>query len=105
MAAIPGTAHEDIASRPGGDTIISHIVRWTFITVSLLFLAALLIAPLATVFVTAFEKGWHAYVASFTDPDTAAAIRLTLTTALIVVPINTIFGLAASWAIAKFEFR
>src|ERR1700754_343492 len=98
MAGIPGTAHEDIASRPGGDTIVSHLVRWTFISVSLLFLAALLFAPLATVFVMAFEKGWHAYIASFTDTDTAAAIRLTLTVALIVVPINTLFGLAASWA-------
>jgi sulfate transport system permease protein len=105
MAGIPGTAHEDIASRPGGDTFISHVVRWTFISVSLLFLAALLFAPLATVCVMAFEKGWRAYVTSFTDTDTAAAIRLTLTVALIVVPINTLFGLAASWAIAKFEFR
>jgi len=105
MAGIPGTAHEDIASRPGGDTIFSHVIRWLFISASLLFLAALLFAPLATVFVMAFEKGFRAYIASFTDPDTAAAIRLTLTVALIVVPLNTVFGLAASWACAKFEFR
>ena len=68
-------------------------------------LAALLLAPLATVFAMAFEKGVRAYLASFADPDTAAALRLTLTTALVVVPLNTVFGLAASWAIAKFEFR
>jgi sulfate transport system permease protein len=96
---------EDISSRPGRDTILSSIVRWTFIGVSLAFLAALLFAPLATVFVMALEKGLRAYLQSFADPDTAAAIRLTLTTALIVVPMNTVFGLAASWAIAKFEFR
>ena len=105
MAGIPGTAHEDLASRPGGDSIVNLLVRWLFISVSLLFLAALLFAPLSTVFVMAFGKGIKAYITSFSDPDTAAAIRLTLTTALIVVPINTIFGLSASWAIAKFEFR
>ena len=103
MAGIPGTSHEDIASRPGRDTIISSLARWTFISLSLVFLAALLFAPLATVFVMAFQKGLHAYLQSFADPDTAAAIRLTLTTALVVVPINTVFGLSASWAIAKFE--
>jgi sulfate transport system permease protein len=104
MAGIPGTSYEDIASRPGRDTIVSSVAKWTFIGLSLAFLAALLFAPLAIVFVMAFQKGWHAYTASFSDPDTAAAIRLTLTVALVVVPINTLFGLAASWAIAKFEF-
>ncbi len=96
---------EDIATRPGRDTLVSSLVRWCFIGVSLLFLAALLLAPLATVFVMALEKGWHAYIGSFADPDTAAAIRLTLVTALVVVPLNTLFGLSASWAMAKFEFR
>jgi sulfate transport system permease protein len=105
MAGIPGTALEDISSRPGRDTISSSIVRWAFVSVSLAFLAALLFAPLATVFVMAFEKGWRAYLASFSDPDTTAAIRLTLITALVVVPLNTLFGLSASWAMAKFEFR
>ncbi len=96
---------EDIATRPGRDTLVSSLVRGCFIGVSLLFLAALLLAPLATVFVMALEKGWHAYIGSFADPDTAAAIRLTLVTALVVVPLNTLFGLSASWAMAKFEFR
>lgn len=105
MAGIPGTSHEDIATRPGRDTILSHVVRWMFISLSLLFLAALLFAPLATVFAMALDKGLKAYIMSFADPDTAAAIRLTLITALIVVPMNTIFGLSASWAMAKFEFR
>jgi sulfate transport system permease protein len=106
MAAVPHpSAFEEIASRPGGASIRSTLVRWLFISVSLLFLAALLLAPLATVMAMALEKGIHAYFASFADPDTAAALRLTLTTALVVVPLNTVFGLAASWAIAKFEFR
>jgi sulfate transport system permease protein len=106
MAAIPNiSAHEDVSTRPGRASIKSSLVRWLFISVSLLFLAALLIAPLATVFVMALEKGIHAYFASFADPDTASALKLTLITALVVVPLNTVFGLAASWAIAKFEFR
>ncbi len=104
MAATPITLQEDLASRPGRDTIVSHLIRWTFISLSLLFLAALLFAPLATVFFMAFEKGVHAYLHSFADPDTASAIRLTLETAAVVVPVNTLFGLSASWAIAKFEF-
>jgi sulfate transport system permease protein len=104
MAASQIAMQEDIASRPGRDTIASHVIRWTFISLSLLFLAALLFAPLATVFVMALEKGVHAYLDSFADPDTLSAIRLTLITAAVVVPVNTLFGLAASWAIAKFEF-
>jgi sulfate transport system permease protein len=106
MAAVPQlSAFEDIATRPGGASIKTTLVRWLFIGLSLLFLAALLLAPLATVMVLALEKGIHAYLASFADPDTAAALKLTLITALVVVPLNTVFGLAASWAIAKFEFR
>jgi len=106
MAAVPhSSSFEDVASRPGRTSIRSSLVRWLFIALSLGFLAALLLAPLATIFVMAFEKGVKPYFASFADPDTAAALRLTLTSALVVVPLNTIFGLAASWAIAKFEFR
>lgn len=106
MAAVPqSTAFEEVSSRPGGTSIRGTLIRWFFIGLSLLFLAALLIAPLATVMVMALEKGIHAYLASFADPDTAAALKLTLITALVVVPLNTLFGLAASWAIAKFEFR
>jgi sulfate transport system permease protein len=95
----------EIASRPGRDTLISSVVKYVFILVSLGFLAALLFAPLATVFITALSKGWAMYFESFKDEDTLAAIKLTLTVAAIVVPTNTIFGIAAAWAIAKFEFR
>jgi sulfate transport system permease protein len=95
----------EIASRPGRDTLLSSVVKYVFILLSLGFLAALLFAPLATVFSTALSKGWEMYFESFKDEDTLAAIRLTLTVAAIVVPTNTIFGIAAAWAIAKFEFR
>jgi sulfate/thiosulfate transport system permease protein len=95
----------EIASRPGRDTVTSFVVKAVFITLSLAFLAALLFAPLITVFATALEKGYEMYVESFRDSDTLAAIRLTLLVAAIVVPVNTIFGIAAAWAIAKFEFK
>ncbi|MDY0065558.1 MAG: sulfate ABC transporter permease subunit CysW [Steroidobacteraceae bacterium] len=94
----------ELASRPGR-TFASSLAKSAFIAVSLIFLAALLFAPLVTVFATALEKGVALYFESFRDADTLAAVRLTLTVAAIVVPINTIFGVAAAWAIAKFEFR
>lgn len=104
----PGTSQEllaEIASRPGRDTVLSFVVKAAFIGTSLLFLAALLFAPLITVFATALAKGFELYFNSFKDSDTLAAIRLTLTVAAIVVPMNVVFGIAASWAIAKFEFK
>ncbi|MGH8235773.1 MAG: sulfate ABC transporter permease subunit CysW [Steroidobacteraceae bacterium] len=104
----PGTSQEllaEIASRPGRDTVLSFVVKAAFIATSLLFLAALLFAPLITVFATAISKGFEVYFNSFRDSDTLAAIRLTLTVAAIVVPVNIVFGIAAAWAIAKFEFR
>jgi sulfate/thiosulfate transport system permease protein len=104
-AALPQGVLAADAVRPGQHTWMHAIVRWMFIAVSLAFLAAVLLAPLATVFAMAFAKGVSAYLESFADPDTLAAIRLTLLTAAVVVPTNTVFGLAAAWAIAKFEFR
>lgn len=79
-------------------------VRTLLLGVTLLFLGAFLLTPLATVFVEAFRKGFGAFAASFQDPAVGAAIRLTLLTAAIAVPLNLIFGLAAAWAVAKFEF-
>lgn len=95
----------ELRSRPGRNTLQAAVVRWLFIGVSLLFLSALLIAPLMTVFSMAFSKGVQAYLQSFAGDETLAAVRLTLLTAAIVVPLNTIFGIAAAWAIAKFEFK
>jgi sulfate transport system permease protein len=64
-----------------------------------------LLIPLAVVFTEAFRKGWQTYAMAISDPDALSAIRLTLITAAIAVPANLIFGVAASWSIAKFEFR
>ena len=102
---LPDALRDDAVTRPGGDTLWARLLRWTLIAVSLAFLAALLFAPLATVFATALEHGLRLYLASFADADTRSAVRLTLLTAAVVVPLNTLFGLAASWCIAKFEFK
>jgi sulfate/thiosulfate transport system permease protein len=83
----------------------ARVGRTLLIAVSIAFLALLLVAPLGAVLAQALAKGFEAYAGSFTDPDTLASIRLTLLTAAIVVPANTIFGICAAWAIAKFEFR
>ena len=80
------------------------VVRWLLIGVTLAFLAMFLLVPLAAVFVQALEKGLGTYLAAIAEPDARAAIRLTLLAAGIAVPANLIFGVAASWAIAKFEF-
>jgi sulfate transport system permease protein len=74
------------------------------ILISLLFLGCFLFVPLASVFAEAFRKGVGAYFAAFSDPAALAAIKLTLITAAIAVPANLVFGLAASWSIAKFNF-
>jgi sulfate transport system permease protein len=72
---------------------------------ALLFLAAFLLLPLAIIFAEAFAKGAKLYLAALGEPDALAAVRLTLLVAAIAVPANTIFGLAAAWAIARFDFR
>src|SRR5437868_1157064 len=80
------------------------IVRWLLIGTALLFLGLFLVVPLVAVFSYAFEKGVGAYFASLAQPETWSAIRLTLTAALIAVPLNLAFGLAAAWLIARFRF-
>jgi sulfate/thiosulfate transport system permease protein len=79
-------------------------VRWILTGVALLFLALFLFFPLAVVFITAMQKGVIFYLKTFQDPDTISAIRLTLIAAGIAVPLNLVFGVAAAWAIGKFEF-
>jgi len=79
-------------------------VRWVLTGVALIFLGAFLFLPLAVVFGTAFQKGLSFYFNSLKEPDALAAIRLTLLAAGIAVPLNLIFGVAAAWAIGKFEF-
>ncbi len=80
-------------------------VRALLMTVALLFLALFLVVPLLSVFAEAFKKGWEAYLAAIIEPDAISAIKLTVLTAAIAVPLNLVFGVAAAWTIAKFEFR
>jgi sulfate transport system permease protein len=80
-------------------------VRYVLVGVALAFLTLFLFVPLVAVFTQALKDGWATYVQSILDPDAVSAIKLTLIAAVISVPLNLAFGLAASWAIAKFEFR
>ena len=80
-------------------------VRWTLTGIALVFLLLFLVLPLAAVFTEALRKGFGAYVEALKEPDAWSAIRLTLITAAIAVPLNLVFGVAAAWCIAKYEFR
>lgn len=80
-------------------------VRWSLIGLALMFLTLFLFIPLISVFYEALKKGSDVYLAAITHPDALSAIKLTLTVAAIAVPLNLVFGVAAAWAIAKFEFR
>ncbi|MBI3605568.1 MAG: sulfate ABC transporter permease subunit CysW [Nitrospirae bacterium] len=83
----------------------SAVVRRILIGIAIGFLVLFLVVPLVAVFVEALKKGIMVYLTAIYEPDTIAAIRLTLLTAAIAVPLNLVFGVAAAWAIAKFEFR
>src|SRR5256714_1982011 len=85
-------------------TTESGWVRWSLIGVAVLFLGVFLFLPLAVVFASAFAKGISVYFAALREPDALAAIRLTLIAAGVAVPMNLVFGIAAAWAIGKFDF-
>ena len=80
-------------------------IRNALILIALVFIGAFLFLPLAIVFIEAFRKGLFIFMSAFSDPDALAAIRLTLLVAAIAVPFNALFGVAAAWTIAKFNFR
>lgn len=80
-------------------------VRAVLITLALSFVSLFLFVPLVAVFTEALRKGWETYLAAIQEPDALSAIQLTLIAAGIAVPLNLVFGVAAAWAIAKFEFR
>jgi sulfate transport system permease protein len=80
-------------------------VRALLLTIGLGFLAVCLLLPLVLVFTEAFRKGWQLYVEAITEPDALSAIRLTLWVAAIALPLNLVFGIAAAWAVTKFQFR
>jgi sulfate transport system permease protein len=82
-----------------------HGVAWLLLVLAVLILVGLVIVPLVSVFSMAFAKGLAPFFAAVQHPDTLSAINLTLITAAIAVPLNTVFGVAAAWAITKFEFR
>ncbi len=99
-----------VVARRGGPRRVGRLtepppVRLALLAVALGFVVLFLVVPLIAVLVQALSKGWAAYVAAIADPDARSALRLTLITAAIAVPANTIAGLAAGWAIGKFRFR
>ncbi|WP_342471723.1 sulfate ABC transporter permease subunit CysW [Metasolibacillus sp. FSL H7-0170] len=81
------------------------VIRRVLITLMLLYLALFLLVPLAFIFVKAFEQGAAVYFAAITESDALSAIKLTLLVAIITVPLNTVFGVAAAWCITKFHFK
>jgi len=93
------------AARVDGPVTEPRAVRWILTGIALVFLVLFLVVPLAAVFYQALSKGLAFYFESLADPDALSAIKLTLLTAAIAVPLNLVFGLVASWCIAKFEFR
>jgi sulfate transport system permease protein len=100
------TLQTKFAKAPGRRKDLTEpvVVRWLLTGIVVLFLGLFLLLPLAAVFVQALEKGLAVYFASLHETDALAAIRLTLWVAAISVPLNLIFGLAAAWAITKFQF-
>ena len=100
------TVSEAIDQAPRRQAVLSDApwVQWGLVAVSVGFIFLFLCLPLAVVLFEAFAKGWGAYWSELTQPDAQAAIELTLLTALVTVPLNTVFGVAAAWAITRFEF-
>lgn len=97
LAPVPAAARPASAS--------PRLVRWLLIGTAMAFLGVFLLVPLAAVFTHAFRKGLEAYWKAVADPETLASVKLTLLTTAVAVPCNAVFGIAAAWAIAKFEFR
>jgi sulfate transport system permease protein len=87
------------------ETTEPWLMRGVLITIALAFLVLFLIVPIAVVFTSAFKEGVEIFRESIKEPDALAAIKLTLLTAAIAVPLNTLFGIAAAWAITRFEFK
>ena len=104
-ALSPGSRAGLNAARRADPVTEPRLVRWLLTGIALLFLALFLVVPLVAVFYQALSKGLGFYLEALADPDAVSAIRLTLLTAAIAVPLNLVFGLAASWCIATFEFK
>ena len=105
-----GPAGEGLATHGAGAHSLRRltepaVVRWTLIVLTLAFLLLFLVLPMGVVFVEAFRNGLQAYAEAVKEPDALAALKLTMIAAGIAVPLNMLFGVCASWAIAKFDFR
>ena len=105
MAGIPTTKPGTARGQSYRGTEESPVVKWILISVALAFCLVFLLMPLANVFAQAFSHGVLFYFRALAEPEAWAAIRLTLLVAVICVPVNVLFGVAAAWAIAKFNFR
>lgn len=99
-----GTAPRKVLRAKAGTTEAAG-VRYALIALALAFVLLFLVLPLAAVFTEALRKGWGAYIAGLSEPDAWSAIKLTLIAAAIAVPLNLVFGIAAAWCIAKYEFK
>ncbi len=104
-AVLHGTADHAARFESKAATREPGLVKWGLIALALSFFAFFLLLPLIAVFVEAFRKGWETYFTALVDPDALSAIKLTLLAAAISVPLNLVFGVAAAWAITKFDFR
>jgi sulfate transport system permease protein len=110
MSALPMSSAPQAADRVPVRNVLDATsepawLRRTLITVALLFLTLFLFVPLVSVFFEAFKKGVDVYLAAITEADALSAVKLTLIAAAISVPLNLVFGVAAAWCIAKFDFR
>jgi sulfate transport system permease protein len=101
----PAPARGNVSASQVRPLTESTLVQWLLVGTTIGTLTLLLLVPLAAIFAEALRKGWAAYAASLTEADFLSAIQLTLLVTAIAVPLNLVFGLAASWAIAKFDFR
>ena len=104
MSAIPASLHSHPVHVHTHALTEPAWVRWLLTALALLFLIGFLFLPLAVVFGQAFSKGWSVFWEALSEENALLAARLTLITALIAVPLNMIFGIAAAWCIAKFQF-
>ncbi|MHA6532296.1 sulfate ABC transporter permease subunit CysW [Paenibacillus sp. BAC0078] len=102
---VPMFAPRPQKSEASPATTESKAVKWVLIAAAGLVLFWLIALPLLVVLTEALKKGWDVFLAALTDPDAASALRLTLLVAAVTVPLNTLFGVMAAWAVTKFRFR
>src|SRR5271154_3868056 len=99
-----GTMPSLVIHRIHGRSASAAWVKGLCIAITLGFIGLFLLLPLVSVFYEAFRDGWHTYTSALTDPDSVHSMKMTLIVAAISVPLNTVFGVAAAWSIAKFQF-